>query len=132
MHRLLLSALALSALACKPPTRPGTLVVGQIAVSEAGLAGKPEIGESAQQLRRELQQALEGTGRFVVREGGPAQVRLEIDRAQRTLAPAPMVTPGQLAPDREMAEVAIRLEATSTGSRFFFLERRSLLGTEAP
>jgi hypothetical protein len=117
MSRLLLCALALTALACKPPARPGTLVVGQLAVSEAGLAGKPEIGRSAPQLRRELQQALEGTGRFVVREGGPAQVRMEIDRAQRTLAPAPMVTAGQPAPDREMAEVAITLEMTSMGAQ---------------
>src|SRR5438876_3649569 len=114
MSRLLLCALALTALACKPPPRPGALQVGQLAVSEAGLAGKPEIGESAAQLRRELQQALEGTGRFAVREGGAAQVRLEIDRAQRALVPAPMVAPGQPTPDREMAEVAITLEMTST------------------
>src|SRR5438132_5111623 len=117
MSRLLPCALALAALACKPPARPGALVIGQLTVSEAGLAGKPEIAESAPQLRRELQQALEGTARFVVREGGPAQVRLEIDRAQRTLAPAPMLTAGQPSQEREMAEVAITLEMTSMGAQ---------------
>jgi hypothetical protein len=117
MLRLFLPALALAAFSCKPPARPGTVLVGSLAVNEAGLAGKPEIGESAPQLRRELQQALEGTGRFAVREGGPVQVRLEVDRAQRTVAPAPMAAPGQLAPDREMAEVAITLEMTSLGAQ---------------
>jgi len=117
MLRLLLPAFALAAISCKAPARPGTVLVGSVAVNEAGLAGKPEIGESAPQLRRELQQALEGTGRFAVREGGPVQVRLEVDRAQRTVAPAPMAAPGQLAPDREMAEVAITLEMTSLGAQ---------------
>jgi len=117
MLRLLLPAFALAAISCKAPARPGTVLVGSLAVNEAGLAGKPEIGESAPQLRRELQQALEGTGRFAVREGGPVQVRLEVDRAQRTVAPAPMAAPGQLAPDREMAEVAITLEMTSLGAQ---------------
>jgi hypothetical protein len=117
MLRLLLPALALAAISCKPPARPGTVLVGSLAVNEAGLAGKPEIAQSAPQLRRELQQALEGTGRFAVREAGPVQVRLEVDRAQRTVAPAPMAAPGQLAPDREMAEVAITLEMTSLGAQ---------------
>jgi hypothetical protein len=117
MLRLLLPAFALAAISCKAPARPGTVLVGSLAVNGAGLAGKPEIGESAPQLRRELQQALEGTGRFAVREGGPVQVRLEVDRAQRTVAPAPMAAPGQLAPDREMAEVAITLEMTSLGAQ---------------
>src|SRR3954471_19018166 len=100
--------LALAALAaCKQQARPGALAVGTLAVSEVGLAGKPEIAESAAQLRRELQEALESTGRFVVKEAGPVAVRLEIERAQRLLAPVPMVQPGQVAGDREMAEVAI-------------------------
>jgi HEAT repeat protein len=42
---------------------------------------------------------------------------MEIDRAQRTLAPAPMVPAGQPSPDREMAEVAITLEMTSMGAQ---------------
>ncbi|TMA27549.1 MAG: HEAT repeat domain-containing protein [Deltaproteobacteria bacterium] len=109
--------LALSALACKPAARPGALRVSLV-VSEAGLAGKPEIGETAAQLRGELQQVLEGTGRFSVREGGPVQVRMEIDRVQRVLAPAPMVLPAQPpGPDREMADVAITLEMTSMGAQ---------------
>jgi hypothetical protein len=117
MPRLLLCLAALAAAGCKQPVRPGGIIVGTLAVSEAGLSGKPEIGESAAQLRRELQEALEGTGRFTVREGGPAQVRLEIDRAQRTMAPLPMVAPGQTGPEREMAEVAITLEMTSFGAQ---------------
>lgn len=109
--------LAFSALACKPAARPGALRVS-LSVSEAGLAGKPEIGETAAQLRGELRQALEGTGRFAVREGGPVQVRIEVDRAQRVLAPAPMVLPTQPSgPDREMADVAITLEMTSMGAQ---------------
>ena len=110
-----LAAAALLAAACKPSPPAGALAVGLVAVSEAGLAGKPEIGESAEQLRKELQQALESTGRFVIREGGPVQIRMEIERAQRTLAPAPVVEGGLAAPEREMAEVDLNLEMTSTG-----------------
>src|SRR3984893_7721413 len=109
-----LAAAVLLAAACKPSPPAGALVVGSVAVSEAGLAGKPEIGGSAEQLRKELQQVLESTGRFVVREGGPVQVRMEIERAQRTLAPQPVVEGGLAAPEREMAEVGVSMEMTCT------------------
>src|SRR5438552_5814281 len=110
-------AFALAAAACKShPAAPGALAVGQSSVSEAGLLGKPDISESAESLRKELAQDLEGTGRFLMRGGGPVQIRLEIDKAQRTLAPVPMIEEGKPAPpEREMAEVAVNLEMTSTG-----------------
>jgi hypothetical protein len=102
--------------ACKPSAPSGALQIGQISVSETGLAGKPEIGESVEQLRKELTLALEATGRFVVRENGPVTIRMEIDRAQRIFAPQPMVEQGQaLPPEREMADVALNLEMTSSG-----------------
>ncbi len=102
--------------ACKPSTKPGALLIGQLSVSETGLAGKPEIGESAEQLRKELALALEGTGRFVVRQDGPVTIRMEIDRAQRIFAPQPMVEAGDAQPaEREMAEVALNIEMTSSG-----------------
>ena len=115
-HRTL-AALALAAAACKPSAPASGLVVGSIIVGESGLAGKPEIGESPEMLRKELAQDLEGTGRFTLRKGGPIQIRLEIDKAQRTLAPVPVVAPGQTPPEREMAEVAVTLEVTSSGEK---------------
>src|SRR5947209_15029296 len=103
--------------ACKPSPPKGALAVGQIAVSEAGLAGKPEIGESAEQLKKELQSALESTGRFVFRGDGPVTIEMEIDRAQRVFAPVPMVEQGQSPPEREMAEVALHIEMTASGAQ---------------
>jgi len=109
-------ALALLAVAaCKPSARSGVLLIGQISVSETGLAGKPEIGESADQLGKELRQALEATGRFALRDGGPVTIRMELDRAQRNFAPVPMVVEGQSPAEREMAEVALTLEMISSG-----------------
>jgi len=109
-------AIALAVAACKPSAPSGALPVGSVSVSEAGLAGKPDIGESAENLRKELAQDLEATGRFSIRPGAPVQIRLEIDKAQRTLAPAPMVEQGQpAAAEREMAEVGVNLEMTSAG-----------------
>ena len=114
MRRLsILAAVLLTA--CKPSARSGALLVGQITVSEAVLSGKPEIGESAEHMRKELQAALEETGRFVVRDNGPVTIRLEIDRAQRVFAPVPLVGQGQSPAEREMAEVALNLEMTSSG-----------------
>ena len=114
MRRLsILAAVLLTA--CKPSARAGALQVGQITVSEAVLSGKPEIGESAEQLRKELQSALEETGRFVVRNNGAVTIRLEIDRAQRVFAPVPVVGQGQSPAEREMADVALNLEMTSSG-----------------
>jgi HEAT repeat protein len=109
------AALLLLGAACKPSARAGALQVGQITVSETGLAGKPEIGESGDHLRAELQQLLEATGTFSVRGDGPVTIRMEIDRAQRVFAPVPMVAEGQSPPEREMAEVAINLEMLSSG-----------------
>jgi len=109
MRRIVLLAVLV---ACKPSPPKGALAVGQIAVSEAGLAGKPEIGESAEQLRKELQAALEGTGRFTIRGDGPVSIEMEIDRAQRIFAPVPVVEQGQSPPEREMAEVALHIEMT--------------------
>jgi hypothetical protein len=103
--------------ACKPSPPKGALVVGQVAVSEAGLAGKPEIGESAEQLRKELQASLESTGRFVFRGDGPVTIGMEIDRAQRVFAPVPIVEQGQNPPEREMAEVALHIEMTASGAQ---------------
>ncbi len=115
MRRLsILAAVLLTA--CKPSARSGAIHVGQITVSETGLSGKPEIGESAEQLRKELQSALEATGRFTLRDNGPVTIRMEIDRAQRVFAPVPVVQAEQGQPaEREMAEVAINLEMTSSG-----------------
>jgi HEAT repeat protein len=112
-----LAALALAAAACKPSASNRALVVGNIAVSEAGLLGKPEIGESSENLRKEVQVALEATGRFAVRDGGPVRIQLEIDRAQRTLAPPPAFDPAKPLVEQEVADVAVTLEMTSTGAQ---------------
>src|SRR5207237_971414 len=69
-----LAALAIAATACKPSASNRALVVGSISVSEAGLAGKPEIGESSEALREQVRAALEASGRFAVREGGPLNI----------------------------------------------------------
>ena len=113
-----LAALAVVAAACKPSASSGALVVGNIVVSEAALAGKPEIAESADNLRKEVRAALEASGRFRVREGGPVRIQLEIDRAQRTLAPPPAFDPGKPLVEHEVADVAVTLEMTSTGAKF--------------
>ena len=42
-------------------------------------------------------------------------IRLEIDRAQRVFAPVPVIEQGQSPAEREMAEVALNLEMTSSG-----------------
>ena len=80
MRPLRAIALATICAACKAAPPPGAVSVGLLSVSDANLAGNPELPESAAQVRRELQNALESTGHFVVREGGEARVRLEIDR----------------------------------------------------
>jgi hypothetical protein len=110
-----LAAFALAAAACRPSPSSRGLVVGNIAVSEAALLGKPEIGESSENLRKEVRTALEATGRFTVREGGPVRIQLEIDRAQRTLAPPAAFDPAKPLVEHEVADVAVTLEMTSTG-----------------
>ena len=113
-----LAALAIAAAACKPPLSSRALVVGGITVSEASLAGKPEIAESAENLRQEVRAALEASGRFRVREGGPVRIQLEIDRAQRALAPPASFDPSKPLVEQEVADVAVTLEMTSTGEKF--------------
>ena len=114
----LLSAIAFATLcaACKAAPPPGAISIGTLTVSDANLAGNPELPESAAQVRRELQAALESTGHFTVREGGAARVRLEIDQARRVLAPAPNVAAGQIAPEREMADVLVSIEMSLPGA----------------
>jgi hypothetical protein len=113
-----LSAIALATLfaACKAAPPPGAISVGTLTVSDANLAGNPELPESATQVRRELQAALESTGHFTIREGGAARVRLEIDQARRVLAPAPGFAAGQIAPEREMADVLVSIELSLPGA----------------
>ena len=112
-----LAAFALAAAACKPSASNRALVVGNIVVSEAGLLGKPEIGESSESLRKDVGAALEASGRFSVRDGGPLRVQLEIDRAQRTLAPPATFNPTKPVVEQEIADVAVTLEMTSTSAQ---------------
>jgi len=112
-----LAALALAAVACRPSASNRGLVVGSIVVSEAGLLGKPEIGESSENLRKDVRAALEASGRFAVREGGPVRIQLEIDRAQRTLAAPPSFNPAKPIVEHEVADVAVTLEMTSLGAQ---------------
>src|SRR5919201_6718455 len=112
-----LAALALAATACKPSSPGRALSVGTLAISEATLAGKPEIAESSETLRQQLRAALEGTGRFAVRERGPLRIQLEIDRAQRTLAPPAGYDPAKAYVENEVADVTVTLEMTSTGAQ---------------
>ena len=112
-----LAALTLAAAACKPQVPGGALAVGNIAVSEATLLGKPEIGESAEDLRLKLRGALESSGRFVFRAGGPVRMQLDNDRAQRTLAPPPAFDPAKPLLEHEVAEVAVTLEMTTANAQ---------------
>ena len=112
-----LAALALAAAACRPSSPGRGLVVGSIAVSEATLLGKPEIAESSENLRKEVRAALEASGRFSVREGGPVRIQLEIERAQRTLAPPAVFDPAKPLVEQEVADVAVTLELTTTGGQ---------------
>src|ERR1700682_3353951 len=112
-----LAAFALAAAACRPSPLSRGLVVGNIAVSEAALLGKPEIAESSENLRKEVRAALEATGRFTVREGGPVRIQLEIDRAQRTLAPPAAFDPGKPVVEAEGAGVAATRALTSPDAR---------------
>jgi HEAT repeat protein len=114
-HRL--AALALAAAACKSSPPHGTVEVGRLVVGEAALAGKPEIGESVEQLRLELREALEATRRFTMREGAPVSIQLEIDRAQRRLAPPSAPDPLQPLEEREVADVEVTLEMTSASAQ---------------
>src|SRR5213075_2872844 len=56
-------------------------------------------------------------GRFSVREEGPVRIQLEIERAQRTLAPPPSIDPTKPIVEHEVADVAVTLEMTSTGAQ---------------
>src|SRR5262249_11995496 len=112
-----LAALALAAAACRPSGGGRGLVVGNIAVSEATLLGKPEIATSSENLRKEVRAGLEASGHFTVRDEGPVRIQLEIERAQRTLAAPPSLDPTKPVLEREVADVAVTLEMTSTGAQ---------------
>jgi len=112
-----LAALALAAFGCKQSSSPGALAVGRLVVSETALAGKPEIGETLEKLREEVGEALVASGRFTLREGGPVTIQLEIDRAQRTLALPGTPDPLQPLAEREVADVAVTLEMTTSGAQ---------------
>jgi len=60
---------------------------------------------AAEGARRELQRAMEGTGKFVLRPDAPARVRLQIEAARRV---TPLSANGS-----EMASVELTLELTS-------------------
>jgi hypothetical protein len=81
---------------------PGGVAVGTVYVSEGNLAGVPELGVPMEQVRKELQLALEKTRRFAVREGGVARVRLEVESARRVSGP-----------EHELAEVQLLVELTA-------------------
>lgn len=104
------AALGLSWTACK--RAPSSAVaIGDLVVSDSNLAGSPELGESADNVRAQLRAALESTGRFTVKPGAEAKLRLEVESARRLIAAAPILTAnGASAPDREMAEVQVALE----------------------
>jgi hypothetical protein len=101
--RLLCTALVL-ALACNR-VPPGAVPVGSLAISEANLAGNPELGVAAEGARRELQRAVEATGKFVLRPEAPARIRLAIESARRMS----LLT----ATGPELASVELTLELTS-------------------
>jgi hypothetical protein len=89
----------------------GAIAVGSISVSDINVAGNPELGLSAEQVRRATARALEQTRRFAVRGGAPARVRLEIEAARRVTAPS------MNGPDRELADVALSIELNSPTSQ---------------
>jgi len=103
---LLLLALA----ACKPSPDASAIEIGSLVVSRAELASRPELSASVEDVRASLREQLEITRRFAVRENAPGQVTLKIERAQRSLAPVPVIAPGTNPPEREMAEVTVSLE----------------------
>jgi hypothetical protein len=100
----LFSTALLLALACNR-VPPGAVPVGSLAVSEANLAGNPELGIAAEGARRELSRAVESTGKFVLRPEAPARIRLAIESARRTSLPT--------GAGPELASVELTLELTS-------------------
>jgi hypothetical protein len=85
----------------------GAIPVGSISISDANLAGNPELGITADAARRELARAIEATGKFAMRAEGAARIHLEVEAARRlTLATAG-------GPDRELAYVEVSLEMTA-------------------
>jgi hypothetical protein len=84
---------------------PGGAPVEALTVSEANLAGNPELGLSSEQAQRAAVAGLEGTRKFSLQKRG-ARVRLEVEHARRLPAPAPA---------REQAEVMVSLELLPDG-----------------
>jgi hypothetical protein len=103
---LLLLALA----ACKPSPGASAIELGSLLVSRAEVASRPELATSVEDVRASLREQLEMTRRFTIKENAPGQVTLKIERAQRSLAPVPVIAPGTNPPEREMAEVTVSLE----------------------
>lgn len=103
MPRRSLTALALAAaFGChRLPT--GAIAVGSLHVSEANLAGAPELGISVDKAQAALRWALESTGKFAVRPRG-ARIRLEVEHARRTASSS-----------GEQAEVSVSLEMLPEG-----------------
>jgi len=62
---------------------PGAVAVGTLSVSDANLSRVPELGMSAERVRKEMRAALERTRHFAVREGASARVRLDLESARR-------------------------------------------------
>jgi hypothetical protein len=89
----------------------GAVGVGSLSISDANVAGNPELGLSADQIRRFATRALEQTRRFAVRTGAPARVRLEIEAARRVTAPS------MNGPDRELADVQLSIELNAPAAQ---------------
>jgi hypothetical protein len=103
--------LVLTLFACKASPPPANAIeVGTLIVSQSEIASRPELASSADEVRAMLRDQLLSTRRFTVREGGPARVALSIERAQLSVAPVPVVAPGQNPAERDVAEVVVSLE----------------------
>ncbi|TMA22744.1 MAG: HEAT repeat domain-containing protein [Deltaproteobacteria bacterium] len=101
--RLLWTTLFLAVACNRIP--PGAVPVGSLAVSEANLAGNPELGVAAEGARRELQRSVEATGKFVLRQEAPARIRLAVESARRVSLVS--------SAGPEVASVELTLELTS-------------------
>ncbi|MFL5421572.1 MAG: HEAT repeat domain-containing protein [Myxococcales bacterium] len=89
----------------------GAIAVGSVSISDANLAGNPELGIAGEGARRELANAVEATGKFVLRPEGNARIRLEVEAARRISL---MTAAG---PDRELADVELTLELTAPSGK---------------
>jgi hypothetical protein len=109
--RFFMRALFAVAAASCHRTPSGAIQIGTISVSDANVAGNPELGLQADQVRKAAARALEDTRRFAVREGAAARVRVEIESARRVTAPS------LNGPDRELADVELSMELTAPNAQ---------------